>query len=105
MRVFLLIFIVAALGNHYWQAYKAEKIAIKLAEYQFTNGPGVCEVNNILLGVECRPMTNEEARAKQRVQLAEEEAEAVQRWNDRVAEAQARKVVEQQIEDVLIYGK
>jgi hypothetical protein len=35
----------------------------------------------------------------------QEEAEAVQRWNDRVAEAQARKVVEQQIEDVLIYGK
>lgn len=105
MRVILAIFIIVAMANHYWEGYKAEKIAIKLAAYEVTDGPGVCEVKNILQGIECRPLTNEEARKKRQEQLAAEEAEAVQRWNDRVAEAQARKVVEQQVEDVLIYGK
>ena len=42
MRVILAIFIIVAMANHYWEGYKAEKIAIKLAAYEVTDGPGVC---------------------------------------------------------------
>lgn len=95
MRMILavVVFLVIGVGPH-WQKYKAEKIAA----YQAQHGGDVCEVNNILVGVECRPFTREEWEAKK-------QAEALQHWNDRVAEAQARKVVEQKVEDFLIYGK
>ena len=62
------------------------------------HGGDVCEIHNVLIGVECRPFTKAELEAK-------EQAEALQRWNDRVADAEARKRVAQQMEDVLVYGK
>lgn len=95
MRMILavIVFLVIGLGPH-WQKYKDEKIAA----YQAQHGGDVCEVNNVLIGVECRPFTRAELEAK-------EQAEALQRWNDRVADAEARKRVAQQMEDILVYGK
>lgn len=77
-----------------WDDYKAEKIAA----YQARHGGDVCEIHNVLIGVECRPFTSAEREAK-------EQAEALQRWNDRVADAEARRRVEQSVEDVLLYGQ
>lgn len=95
MRMILAVIVVLVIGfGPHWQKYKAEKIAA----YQAQHGGDLCEVKNILVGVECRPFTKAELEAK-------EQAETLQRWNDRVAEAQARKAVEQQVEDLLIYGK
>ena len=51
-----------------------------------------------MIGVECRQFTRAEREAK-------EQDEALQRWNDRVADAEARKRVAQQMEDILVYGK
>ena len=94
MRTIILIFIAAALANSCWQKYKTEKIAA----YQARHGGDVCEIHNVLIGVECRPFTREELEAK-------EEDEALQRWNDRVADAEARKRVAQQVDDILVYGE
>lgn len=84
---------VIGVGPH-WQKYKAEKIAA----YQAKHGGEVCEVHNVLIGVECRHFTLTERETK-------EQAESMQRWNDRAADAEARKRVTQQMEDILVYGK
>ncbi|MGL5130788.1 MAG: hypothetical protein ACRC7D_22245 [Aeromonas popoffii] len=95
MRMILAVIVVLVVGvNPHWQKYKAEKIAA----YQAQHGGDVCEVNNVLIGVECRPFTRAERETK-------EQAEALQRWNDRVADAEARKRVAQQMEDLLHYGQ
>lgn len=95
MRMMLAVAVVLAIGvGPHWQKYKAEKIMA----YQAKHGGDVCEVNNVLIGVECRPFTLAELEAK-------EQAEALQRWNDRVADAEASKRVAQQVEDILVYGK
>jgi hypothetical protein len=95
MRMILAVIVVLVIGlGPHWQKYKAEKIAA----YQGQHGGDVCEVNNVLIGVECRPFTPAELEAK-------EQAEDLQRWNDRVADAEARKRVAQQMEDILVYGK
>lgn len=95
MRMILAVIVVLVIGvNPHWQKYKAEKIAA----YQAKQGGDVCEINNVLIGVECRPFTLAELEAKA-------EDEALQRWNDRVADAEARKRVAQQMEDILVYGK
>jgi len=52
----------------------------------------------LVIGVECRPFTRAELEAK-------EQEEALQRWNERVADAEARKRVAQQMEDLLHYGQ
>ena len=95
MRMILavIVFLVIGVGPH-WEKYKNEKVAA----YQAQHGGEVCKVKNIFIGVECRPFTRAELEAK-------EQAEALQRWNDRVADAEARKRVAQQMEDVLVYGK
>ena len=95
MRIMLavIVFLVIGVGPH-WEKYKNEKVAA----YQAQHGGDVCEVNNVLIGVECRPFTRAELEAK-------EQAEALQRWNDRVADAEARKRVAQQMDDILVYGK
>ena len=95
MRMMLAVIVVLVIGvNPHWQKYKAEKIAA----YQAKNGGDVCEIHNVLIGVECRPFTMEELEAKA-------EAEALQRWNDRVADAEARQRVAQQMDDLLHYGQ
>lgn len=95
MRMILAVIVALVIGvNPHWQKYKDEKIAT----YQAQHGGDVCEVNNVLIGVECRPFTLEELEAK-------EQDEALQRWNDRVADAEARKRVAQQMEDLLHYGQ
>ena len=95
MRMILTVIVVLVIGvNPHWQKYKAEKIAT----YQAQHGGDVCEVNNVLIGVECRPFTSAELESK-------EQAEALQRWNDRVADAEARKRVAQQVEELLHYGQ
>jgi len=95
MRMILAVIVVLVIGvGPHWQKYKTEKIAA----YQSQHGGDVCEVNNVLIGVECRPFTRAELEAK-------EQAEALQRWSDRVADAEARKRVAQQMEDILVYGK
>lgn len=95
MRMILavIVFLVIGVGPH-WEKYKNEKVAA----YQAKHGGEVCKVKNIFIGVECRPFTRAELEAK-------EQAEALQRWNDRVADAEARKRVTQQMEDILVYGK
>ena len=95
MRMILavIVFLVIGVGPH-WEKYKDEKIAA----YQAQHGGEVCKVKNIFIVVECRPFTRAELEAK-------EQAEALQRWNDRVADAEARKRVAQQMEDILVYGK
>lgn len=95
MRMILavIVFLVIGVGPH-WEKYKDEKVAA----YQAKHGGEVCKVKNIFIGVECRPFTKAELEAK-------EQAEALQRWNDRVADAEARKRVAQQMEDILVYGK
>ena len=95
MRMMLAVIVVLVIGvGPHWGKYKNEKIAA----YQAQHGGDVCEVNNVLIGVECRPFTKAELEAKER-------AEALQRWNDRVADAEARKRVAQQVEDILVYGE
>ena len=93
MRMILavIVFLVIGVGPH-WQKYKDEKIAA----YQAQHGGDVCEIRNVLIGVECRPFTSAAMEAK-------EQAAALQRWNDRVAAAEARKRVAQQMEDLLQY--
>ena len=68
------------------------------AAYQAQHGGDVCDIHNVLIGVECRPFTRTELEAK-------EQAEALQRWNDRVAGAEARRRVAQQMDDLLHYGQ
>lgn len=95
MRMILAVIVVLVIGvNPHWQKYKAEKISA----YQAQHGGDVCEIHNVLIGVECRPFTGAEREAK-------EQAEALQRWNDRVADAEARKRVAQQMDDLLHYGQ
>ena len=95
MRMILAVIVALVIGvGQHWQKYKAEKIAA----YQTQHGGDVCEVRNVLIGVECRLFTRAELESK-------EQAEALQRWNDRVADAEARKRVAQQMEDILVYGK
>lgn len=95
MRMMLAVIVVLVIGvNPHWQKHKAEKIAA----YQARHGGDVCEVRNVLIGVECRPFTRAELEAK-------EQEEALQRWNDRVADAEARKRVAQQMDDLLHYGQ
>lgn len=95
MRMMLAVIVVLVIGvNPHWQKYKTEKIAA----YQAQHGGDVCEVKNILVGVECRPFTPQELEAKV-------QEEALQRWSDRVAEAQARNAIEQKMEDLLYYGQ
>ena len=95
MRMILavIVFLVIGVGPH-WQKYKDEKIAA----YQAQHGGDVCDIHNVLTGVECRPFTRAELEAK-------EQDEALQRWNDRVADAEACKRVAQQMDDILVYGK
>jgi len=93
MILAVIVFLVIGVGPH-WEKYKNEKVAA----YQAQHGGEVCKVKNIFIGVECRPFTRAELEAK-------EQAEALQRWNDRVADAEARKRVAQQMEDILVYGK
>ena len=95
MRIILavIVFLVIGIAPH-WEKYKNEKVAA----YQARHDGEVCEVKNIFISVECRPFTRAELEAK-------EQAEALQRWNDRVADAEARKRVAQQMEDILVYGK
>ena len=95
MRMILavIVFLVIGVGPS-WEKYKNEKVAA----YQAKHGGEVCKVKNIFIGVECRPFTRAELEAK-------EQAEALQRWNDRVADAEARKRVAQQMEDILVYWK
>ena len=73
MILAVIVVLVIGVGPR-WQKYKAEKIAA----YQAQHGGDVCEVRNALIGVECRPFTRADLEAK-------EQAEALQRWNDRVA--------------------
>ena len=95
MRMILAVIVVLVIGaGPHWQKYKDEKIAA----YQAQHGGDVCEVNSVMIGVECRPFTRAELEAK-------EQAEALERWNDRVADAEARKRVAQQMEDLLHYGQ
>ena len=95
MRMILAVIVVLVIGvAPHWEKYKNEKVAA----YQAQHGGEVCKVKNIFIGVECRPFTREELEAK-------EQAEALQRWNDRVAEAEASKRVAQQMEDLLLYGQ
>lgn len=95
MRMILAVIVVLVIGvGPHWEKYKTEKIAA----YQAQHGGDVCEVNSVLIGVECRPFTRAELEAK-------EQAQALQRWNDRVADAEARKRVAKQMEDILVYGK
>lgn len=95
MRMILAVMVVLVIGvGPHWQKYKAEKIAA----YHAQHGGDVCEVNNVLIGVECRPFTQAELKAK-------EQAEALQRWNNRVADAEASKRVAQQMDDLLHYGQ
>lgn len=95
MRMILAVMVVLVIGvNPHWQKYKDEKVAA----YQAQHGGDVCEIRNVLIGVECRPFTLAELEAK-------EQAEALQRWNDRVADVEARKRVAQQMEDLLHYGQ
>jgi hypothetical protein len=93
MMLAVIVVLVIGVGPR-WQKYKDEKVAA----YQARHGGDVCEVNNVLIGVECRPFTRAELEAK-------EQAEALQRWNVRVADAEARKRVTQQMEDLLQYGQ
>lgn len=95
MRMILAAIVVLVIVvNPHWQKYKAEKIST----YQAQHGGDVCEVNNVLIGVECHPFTRAEREAK-------EQAEALQRWSDRLADAEARRRVAQQVEDLLHYGQ
>ena len=95
MRMILAVIVVLVIGvGPHWGKYKAEKISA----YQAQHGGDVCEVNSVLIVVECRPFTMAELEAK-------EQAEALQRWNDRVADAEARKRVAQQMDDLLHYGQ
>jgi hypothetical protein len=93
MMLAVIVFLVIGVGPH-WEKYKNEKVAA----YQAQHGGEVCKVKNIFIVVECRPFTREELEAK-------EQDEALQRWNDRVADAEARKRVAQQMEDLLHYGQ
>lgn len=95
MRMILAVIVVLVIGfNPHWEKYKDEKVAA----YQAQHGGDVCEIHNVLIGVECHPFTRAEREAK-------DHAEALQRWNDRVADAEARKRVAQQMEDLLHYGQ
>ena len=95
MRMMLAIMVVLVIGvGPHWQKYKAEKTAA----YQAQHGGDVCDIHNVLIGVKCRPFTRAELEAK-------EQDEALQRWNDRVADAEARKRVAQKMEDILVYGE
>ena len=95
MRMILAVIVALVIGvGPHWEKYKNEKVAA----YQAKHGGEVCKVKNIFIGVECRPFTRAELEAK-------EQAEALQRWNDRVADAEARKRVAQQMDDILVYGK
>lgn len=49
MILSVIVVLVIGVCPH-WQKYKAEKIAA----YQAKHGGDVCEVNSILVGVECR---------------------------------------------------
>ena len=95
MRMILAVIVVLVIGvGPHWQKYKDEKIAA----YQAKHGGEACEISNVLIGVECRPFTLAELEAKA-------EDEALQRWNDRVADAEARRRVAQQMEDLIHYGQ
>ena len=95
MRMILAVMVVLVIGvGPHWEKYKNEKVAA----YQAQHGGEVCKVKNIFIVVECRPFTRAEREAK-------EQAEALQRWNDRVADAEARKRVAQQMDDLLQYGQ
>ena len=95
MRMILAVVVVLVIGvGPHWQKYKDKKIA----GYRAQHGGDVCEIHNVLIGVECRPFTQAEMEAK-------EQDEAMQRWNDRVADAEARKRVAKQMEDILVYGE
>ena len=95
MRIILAVIVLLVIGvGPHWQKYKDEKIAA----YQAKHGGDVCDIHNVLIGVECRPFTLAELEAKA-------EDEALQRWNDRVADAEARRRVAQQMEDLLHYGQ
>lgn len=95
MRMILAVIVVLVIGvAPHWEKYKNEKVAA----YQAQHGGEVCKVKNIFIGVECRPFTRKELEVK-------EQEEALQRWNDRVTDAEARKRVAQQMGDILVYGK
>lgn len=95
MRMILAVIVVLVIGvGPRWQKYKDEKVAA----YQAKHGGDVCEIRNVLIGVECRPFTQAEMEAK-------EQEEALQRWNDRVADTEARRRVAQQMEDLIHYGQ
>lgn len=63
MRMMLAVMVVLVIGvGQHWQKYKAENFSACQAQH----GGDVCEVNNVLIGVECRPFTRAELEAKER---------------------------------------
>ncbi|MGL4756317.1 MAG: hypothetical protein ACRCXB_28520 [Aeromonadaceae bacterium] len=91
----VIVLVAAAVGNHYWESYKSDKIAEELARYERIYGPSVCVVNNSLVGIECRPKTRAELQEM-------EDAKSLERWYDRVAEAKARAVVDGQMGEIFL---
>lgn len=52
MRMILAVIVVLVIGvGPHWQKYKDEKIAA----YQAQHGGDVCDIHNVLIGVECAP--------------------------------------------------
>lgn len=98
MSRIVLIIVAAAVGNHYWESYKSDKVAEELARYERIYGPSVCVVNNSLVGIECRPKTLEELQEM-------EDAKSLERWYDRVAEAKAREKIYGQTGEIFLNGK
>lgn len=72
MRMILAVIVVLAIGvGPHWQKYKDEKIAA----YQAQHGGDVCEIQNVLIGVECRPFTRAELEAKEQAERKQREAD------------------------------
>ncbi|MEG2133057.1 hypothetical protein [Pseudomonas sp.] len=102
MRAVILIFIFSAMANHYWEGYKSDKVDVNLVKFERDYGPGICELRNVFVGVECRTLTQSEITNQRKKR---EDEESLQRWNDRMADAEARKLVAQQVEDLIHYGQ
>lgn len=63
MRMILAVIVVLVIGvGPHWQKYKDEKIAA----YQARHGGDVCDIHNVLIGVECRPFTRAELETRSR---------------------------------------
>lgn len=64
MILAVIVFLVIGVGPH-WQKYKDEKTAA----YQAKHGGDVCEIRNVLIGVECRPFTRRKWKPRSRTRL------------------------------------